>query len=190
MLSAKEVLYDFSNEKHFHLKHVVGDSRFAFRINLTMSSNHNYSLIKEVMLNHRSCRFQEVIELLPQHVFRIKCKIQGQMLSHDTEYLCYLVFKLSEKCGGMHCPVIVRDLVRRNNKEAEIIYFRSPSPWNLHENNSVPQQRKDGWMEVKVWKFNSNHQLREDCIQVNLKLVTYEGTMSGLIVCGLEFRLV
>lgn len=83
---------------------------------------------------------------------------------------------------------IVRDLVRRNKKPAEIINFRSPSPWNLHENNSVPKRREDGWMEVKVWKFNSSHQLKNDCISVNLKLVAYEGTMSGLIVCGMEIR--
>ncbi|KAJ0873146.1 putative protein kinase RLK-Pelle-CrRLK1L-1 family [Helianthus annuus] len=158
MLSAMEVLYDTSNVKHFQLQ------------------------------PSPESRFQEVIELLPQQVFRINCKIQSQMLSQDTEYVCYLVFKLSEKCGGLHCPVKVRDLLRRNNKEAEIVYFRTPSPWNSHENNSVPEQREDGWMEVKVWKFNSNHQLKNGSIRVNLKLITYEGTMSGLILCGLEFR--
>lgn len=128
-----------------------------------------------------------MIELLPQHVFRINYKIQRQMLSQDTEYLCCLVFKLSEKCVGLHCPVMVRDLIRRNNKEAEVIYFRSPSPWNLHKNNSVPEQREDGWKEVKVWKFNSG-QLEYGHIHLNLKLMSYEGTMSGLIICGLEFR--
>lgn len=140
------------------------------------------------MLYNCSCRFGHVIELQPQHVFRINCKIQSRKLSQDTEYFCYLVYKVSEKCVGLNCPVIVRDLIRRNKKEAEIIYLRSPSPWNLHGNNSVPQHRDDGWMEVKVWNFNSNHHLKNGFIAVNLKLITYEGTMSGLIVCGLEFR--
>ncbi|MFS7990919.1 putative protein kinase RLK-Pelle-CrRLK1L-1 family [Helianthus anomalus] len=157
MLSAMELLYNSSNVKRFHLR------------------------------SSPESRIQEVIELLPQQVFRINCKIQSQMLSQDTEYVCYLVFKLSEKCGGLHCPVKVRDLLCRNNKEAEIVYFRTPSPWNSHENNSVPEQREDGWMEVKVWKFNSN-QLKNGSIRVNLKLITYEGTMSGLVLCGLEFR--
>lgn len=130
-----------------------------------------------------------VLQLKPKHAaFRINCKIQSQMLSQDTGYLCYLVFKLSEKCVGLHCPVVVRDLVRQNKNEAGIIYFRFPSPWNLHENNSVPEEREDGWMEVKVWKFNSHHQSKNDCIPVNLKLITYEGTMSDLIVGGLELR--
>ncbi|KAD3337689.1 hypothetical protein E3N88_33209 [Mikania micrantha] len=129
ILSAKEVLYDYPNAKHFHLKPST-----------------------------ESRSFQEVIELLPQQVLRISCKIHSQMLSRDTEYLCYLVFKLSEKCGGLHCPVKVRDLHRNRNKlrsEAEIVYFRSPGPWNIihgNINTSVPCKREDdedGWMEVQ-----------------------------------------
>ncbi|KAJ0551340.1 putative phloem protein [Helianthus annuus] len=158
MLSAVEVLYESANLKHFHVHPSV------------------------------KSRFQEAIELPRQHKFRIKCKIQSQMLSHDTVYSCYLVYKLSENCVGLHCPLIVRDLVRQNKNEAQIVYIRTPSPWNIHENISVPKQREDGCIEVQVWKFNSKLQLINDCIPVNLKLITYEGTMSGLIVCGLEFR--
>ncbi|KAK1426318.1 hypothetical protein QVD17_14989 [Tagetes erecta] len=47
ILSAKEVLYDSSNEKHFHLK---------------------------------QSRFEDVIELQPRQVFRIKCKIQSAVV--------------------------------------------------------------------------------------------------------------
>ncbi|MFS8008568.1 putative phloem protein [Helianthus anomalus] len=47
---------------------------------------------------------------------------------------------------------------------------------------------RDGWMEVRVWKFKSSNELQNDCISVNLKFVSYQRTMSGLIVCGLEFR--
>ncbi|KAL4560248.1 hypothetical protein LXL04_032398 [Taraxacum kok-saghyz] len=159
MLSTKAALYNYSDEKLFKTKPSTESS------------------------------FPEVIELLRQQVFRINCKIKSEMLSPDTKYVCYLVFKLSEKCRGLHCPVKVRDLLHRNNKEVEIIYFRSPTPWNLHRTNQAPQQREDGWMEVKVWSMNLNHQLiKNDCFRVNLKLITYEGTMSGLIVCGLEFR--
>ncbi|KAL8214579.1 hypothetical protein R6Q57_004028 [Mikania cordata] len=167
ILSAKEVLYDYPNAKHFHLKPST-----------------------------ESRSFQEVIELLPQQVLRISCKIRSQMLSRDTEYLCYLVFKLSKKCRGLYCPVKVRGLHQKRNKlrsEAEIVYFRSPSPWNIiHENinTSIPRKREDdedGWMEVKVWRFNSN-QLKNGCISVNLKLISYEGTMSGLLLCCLEFQ--
>ncbi|MFS8026609.1 putative phloem protein [Helianthus anomalus] len=167
MLSAKKVLYDSSNVKLFKLK------------------------------PSEQSRFGEVIEVLSQQVFRIKCKIESQILSPDTDYKCYLIFKLSEKCRGLHSPVNVRGLHRpvkvegqlqQSKKEAKAIYFRTPKEWNIHDINQVPKQREDGWMEVNVWKFNSKDQLRKDCIHLNLKLISYEGTMSGLIVCGLEFR--
>ncbi|KAM0005566.1 putative protein kinase RLK-Pelle-CrRLK1L-1 family [Helianthus debilis subsp. tardiflorus] len=132
-------------------------------------------------------RFPKVAKLLSTHVFRIKCKIENKMLQ-NIEYSCYLVFKLSEKCSGLHCPVIVRDLHQRKNKQSEVVYLRSPSSWNIGNVNQVPQEREDGWMEVCVWKFKSSNELQNDGISVNLKFVSYQGTMSGLIVCGLEFR--
>ncbi|KAM0049462.1 putative phloem protein [Helianthus debilis subsp. tardiflorus] len=110
------------------------------------------------------------------------------MLSANTQYACYLVFKLSEKCCGLHGPVIIRDLSNWRNKETGILYFRYPNPWNVRDTDWVPRQRKDGWMEVIVWKFNSNYELKNDHLFVNLKLITYERTMSGLIVRSIKFR--
>ena len=136
----------------------------------------------------RTCRCQEGIELLPQQVFGIKCKIESQMLSPNTDYMCYLVFNLSEKCPGLHCPVRVRNVLQWKNKEIELVCFRHPSPWDLLVTNRVPKMREDGWMEVMVWKFNSTSELRNDRIPMHLKFITYEGTMSGLIVRGLEIR--
>lgn len=160
MLPAKVVLYNSSNDKFFARKPST------------------------------QSRFQEQIEVLQQQVLGIKCKIECQMLSPDTNYVCYLVFNLSEKCCGLHCPVKVRDQLHWKIKESGILYFRSPSPWNLHDDtyNRIPKKREDGWMEVNVWKFNSNDGIRRDCIPINLKLISYEGTMAGLIVCGLEIR--
>ncbi|GKA88565.1 kinase-like domain, phloem protein 2-like protein, partial [Tanacetum coccineum] len=82
-------------------------------------------------------RFQNVMELLPQQVFRIKYKIESEKLSPFTEYMCYLVFKLSEKCRELHCPVKVRDLLHRRNKETKTLYFRTPAPFNRHDANFV-----------------------------------------------------
>nr|XP_043610974.1 uncharacterized protein LOC122582620 [Erigeron canadensis] len=158
MISAKGALFDSSNVKLFDLNS-SGESRFP-----------------------------EEIELLSQQVLHIKCKITQTQLLPNTEYVCYLVFKLSEKCRGLHCPVIIRDLLRWRSKEVGILYFRSPSPWNLRDDHHVPEKREDGWMEVLVWKSNSGFEPRNDYIPINLKLIVYEGTLSGLIVRGLEFR--
>ncbi|GKD53388.1 kinase-like domain, phloem protein 2-like protein [Tanacetum coccineum] len=133
-------------------------------------------------------RFQEVIELLPQQVFHLKCTIKSQMLSPVTEYACYLVYSLSEKCQGLHCPVKVQDVLHKENNEAEFLYFITPSPLNTNDVTRVPKQREDGWMEIQVWKFNSAHEFKDGSLSTDMKFTSHEGTMSGLIVCGLEFR--
>ncbi|GKD81486.1 kinase-like domain, phloem protein 2-like protein, partial [Tanacetum coccineum] len=126
-------------------------------------------------------RFQEVIELLPQRVFHINCTIKSQMLSPDTEYVCYLLFKLSANCQGMHCPVKGRDVLHQENNEAEFFYFSTPSPVNIHDITRVPKQREDGWMEIQVWKFNSACEFKDDTLSMNMKFASLEGTMFGLI---------
>ncbi|KAM0012665.1 putative protein kinase RLK-Pelle-DLSV family [Helianthus debilis subsp. tardiflorus] len=172
-------------EKLFSLSEVDGKKHLML---LAKASLYNISETK--LFNSKpsaDSRFQEVIELLPQLIFHISCTIKSQMLSRDTEYVCYLVFKLSNKCNGLHCPVEVRDLLQKS-KVAEIVYFRSPSAWNVHDFTRVPKQRKDGWMEVNVGKLNSKHELQNDSVLVNLKLLSYQDNMSGLIICGVECR--
>ncbi|CAH1442260.1 unnamed protein product [Lactuca virosa] len=175
-----------NGEKLFSLNEVNGKKYLMLSAKAAV---YNYSDVKLFKTKPSTqTRFAEVIELLPQQVFHINCTIKSQMLSQDTEYACHLVFKLLEKCHGLYCPVKVRDLLHRNNKEVGIVYLRSPTPWNLHDTNQAPKHRAYGWMEVKVWKFNLNHELiKNDGFRVNLKLICYEGTLSGLIVCGLEF---
>ncbi|XP_071739345.1 uncharacterized protein [Rutidosis leptorrhynchoides] len=135
-------------------------------------------------------RFEDVVDLPREQVFRIKYKIEIKKLSPFTEYACYLVFKLSDKCRGLFSPVKVRNILHKKNKPIKFIYFRSPAPYNQYDcANWVPEPRKDGWMEVMVWKFNSNYNKSgKNIIPMHLQLVAYEGTMSGLIVRGLEFR--
>ncbi|GJZ35065.1 kinase-like domain, phloem protein 2-like protein [Tanacetum coccineum] len=158
VLSAKAALYKFTNVKTFTSKPPA------------------------------QSRFQEVIELLPQQVFYINCMINSQLLSPDTEYVCYLLFKLSENCQGTRCPVKVRDVLHQENKEAEFLYFITPEPSNIHDITLVPKPRKDGWMEIQLQKFNSAHEFKDDSLSMNMRFTNLEGTMSGLIVCGLEFR--
>nr|XP_043616825.1 uncharacterized protein LOC122588719 isoform X1 [Erigeron canadensis] len=175
LLSAKAVLYDTSDVKLLTSK-AAADSRWLTKVPV---------LRRNV---YRTCKFPEVIKLLPQQIFHINCRIESHMLSQETEYVCYLVFKISEKSHGMQGPVKVRDLLNPGNKEPEFIYFISPSPWNIHDITRVPEQRDDGWMEVNVGRFNSTRDLHGDCALLNLKFTSYEGIMSGLILCGLEFR--
>ncbi|GJU15207.1 kinase-like domain, phloem protein 2-like protein [Tanacetum coccineum] len=158
VLSAKAVLYKFSNVDLFTSKQLA------------------------------ESRFQEVIELLPQQVFHLNCTIKSQMLSRDTEYVSYLVFKLSETGQGLHCPVKVRDVLHKENNETEFVYFITPSALNINGNTRIPEHREDGWMEIQMWKFNSTHEFKDDSLSIDMKFTCLEGIMSGLIVGGLEFR--
>nr|XP_043609303.1 uncharacterized protein LOC122581198 [Erigeron canadensis] len=148
---------------------------------LDMEAPHQSSIAKPFHLKYSAeSRFQGENELSKRQVFGIKGKIESQLLSPDKDYTCYLVFKLSETCHGLHCPVRVRDVLQWKNKETRLICFRPDT--------NGAKEREDGWMEVLVWKFNSNSQLRSNHIPMYLKFITYEGTMSGLIVSGLEIR--
>ncbi|XP_023761496.1 uncharacterized protein LOC111909939 [Lactuca sativa] len=177
--------YD-EGEKAFSPNKVSKKKHFILSAKEALYVSSDVKLFKSMRSTHS--RSEDVVELLRQQVFRIKCKIESQMLSPDTEYTCYLVFKLSEKCHGLYCPVIVRNLLNRKIKEKGIVYFRSPSPCNVNDTDRVPKEREDGWMEVNVWKFNSSNGIRDDCVFINLKLICYEGTMSGLSISSIEFR--
>ncbi|GJS79714.1 kinase-like domain, phloem protein 2-like protein [Tanacetum coccineum] len=93
-----------------------------------------------------------------------------------------------ENCEGLHCPVKVRDILHQENNEAEFVYFITPSPLNVHDITQFPKQREDGWMEIQLCTFNSTREFKDGSLSINMKFTSLEGIMSGLIVCGLEFR--
>ncbi|CAH1428055.1 unnamed protein product [Lactuca virosa] len=133
-------------------------------------------------------RFEEVVEILSHQDFRIKCDIETKMLSSDTTYACFLVFKLSKKCHGLQCPVKARDLVPHRKERTKIISFRYPSTVNLDRIKWIPEQREDEWMEVIVWETNVDNMHNDEYVPMDLKLTCFEGNMSGLIVYGIDFR--
>ncbi|GKA12279.1 zinc finger, CCHC-type containing protein [Tanacetum coccineum] len=62
------------------------------------------------------------------------------------------------------------------------------APVDLYRDKRVPDRREDGWMEVRVWEFVYNNEIKDNYIPMELKLACLGGTMSGLIICGVEFR--
>ncbi|KAJ0628689.1 putative protein kinase RLK-Pelle-CrRLK1L-1 family [Helianthus annuus] len=175
MLSAKKVVRTNSYSMGRYLgREKLGEHMYGAR------------MYKSHQIHQDSIKFSGAIEFKRHQLFRIRYKIQRQILSADTKNACYLVFKLSEKCRGLHAPVLVRDF--SHTKKREILYFRSPHPTSLHDGDWIPKKRNDGWMEVIIWIFKSSNEIKHDHLFVDLKLTTYEGTMSGLIVRGIEFR--
>nr|XP_043627665.1 uncharacterized protein LOC122599250 [Erigeron canadensis] len=187
-LDSKETLNSSGNAKEEFLIKEVQIEKICFMLSETEAS-YESSIEKPFHLKYSAeTRFQGEIEISKRQVLGIKCKIESKMLSPHTNYMCYLIFKLSKTCHGLHAPVKVRNVFEWKNKEVGLICFRPPSQWNLPNTNGVPKERDDGWMEVLVWKFNSHSELRSNHIPMYLKFITYEGTMFGLIVSGLEIR--
>ncbi|GJU78769.1 phloem protein 2-like protein [Tanacetum coccineum] len=94
-------------------------------------------------------RFEEVIELQRHQAFRIKCDTEIKTLSPDIAYACYLVFQIPDNCEG-------------------------PARYKR-----VPDRREDGWMEVRVWEFFYNNEIKENYIPIELKLACLGGTMGN-----------
>ncbi|KAI7741266.1 hypothetical protein M8C21_008701 [Ambrosia artemisiifolia] len=160
MLRAKAVICDALNEKFYRIKHQT---------------------------QLRSCRFEDAVEILCYHEFRIKCEVETRMLSSDTSYACFLVFQLSEKYHGIKYPVKARDLLPYRKQRTNIISFTTQSTMNLSNIKWIPEQREDGWMEVRVWEITSDMH-NEESIPMDLKLISFEGKFSDLIISGIEFR--
>ncbi|KAD4384997.1 hypothetical protein E3N88_25165 [Mikania micrantha] len=170
-------------EKIFSLSKVNGKKCHMLRAKAVICNSSNVKCYN--IKPQAQSRFEDVVEILLYHEFRIKCDIETQLLSSDTSYACFLVFKLSEKCHGLKCPVKARDLLPAYAKQrTKIISFRTPSEVNLNKIKWIPEQREDGWMEVIIWETISDR----NNIPMDLKLITFQGTMSGLIISGIEFR--
>ena len=59
------------------------------------------------------------------------------------------------------------------------------NPLNRYKGTAIPQQRTDGWMEVKVWQFQTTTE------SVPMHLYIYhlgEKNLKGLMVQGIEIR--
>ncbi|PWA41314.1 protein kinase domain, Nitrogen network kinase 1, Phloem protein 2-like protein [Artemisia annua] len=147
--------------------------------------------------SHES-RFGEVLIITASHKFEIKAEIRSDGLSFETNYASYLVYKLPEDQSTFEAPLCVWN-ERVYLYPHRYIYLVSPphtpvigpmfdentyNPLNRYKRNAIPQQRTDGWMEVKVWEFQTTksvpmHIYFEHPDKKNLK---------GLIVQGIELR--
>ncbi|KAD6453731.1 hypothetical protein E3N88_08437 [Mikania micrantha] len=90
-------------------------------------------------------RFKEAT-LLNSSGFSIKCEIESHLLSPQTTYETYLVYKyLPENQSRFEGPMKVR-----NNLAS---FDASFDCWPKLK--GIPQQRNDGWIEVKIWEFRT-----------------------------------
>ncbi|KAM0070294.1 putative protein kinase RLK-Pelle-CrRLK1L-1 family [Helianthus debilis subsp. tardiflorus] len=129
----------------------------------------------------------------------ISTKLESQLISSETTYACYLVYKLPEDQSRFEAPVKVEDRQCDSGDKFWYIYLigtpqtpliRPKAGQNTHNPlhrpkiKGLPQQRNDGWIEVKIWEFQA---VTTVIMDLALKLCDNK-TFSGLIMEGIEFR--
>ncbi|PWA96767.1 protein kinase-like domain, Phloem protein 2-like protein [Artemisia annua] len=140
--------------------------------------------------------FGEVLEVSSCRQVIIHSCIKSQVLSPETAYACYFVYKLPQ---DQSTPAALMEV----NRESDSWYICLSSPPNtpvigqkLDKNrhnsssrpklNAKPQQRSDGWMEVKLWEFQTETTFRTVSLRLTLRPIW--STYSRIILEGIELR--
>ncbi|KAL8209955.1 hypothetical protein R6Q57_006687 [Mikania cordata] len=133
--------------------------------------------------------------------FNILSNIESQLLSSQTTYACYLVYKLPKKPPRFHAPIVVEDKALGPDN-CQYVYLASPqtpvirvrldensyNPLNRPKIKGLPQCRKDGWMEVQIWEFKTTT-TTPNMISMFLALTTCgKSRLNWLLIQGVEFR--
>ncbi|PWA36292.1 protein kinase-like domain, Phloem protein 2-like protein [Artemisia annua] len=107
-------------------------------------------------------RFGEVLVITGADKFEIKSEVNSKVVSPETTYAAYLVFKLPQDQSTFEAPIPMTEYRPRYRRW--FVYLVSPpvtpvigpkldentyNPLNRHKGTAIPQQRSDGWMEVK-----------------------------------------
>ncbi|KAF5774699.1 putative protein kinase RLK-Pelle-CrRLK1L-1 family [Helianthus annuus] len=143
-------------------------------------------------------RFGKAIQLGDNSYIFIETNVQSQLVSSETTYACYLVYKLPEDQSRFEGPMKVSDQQCDSGDKISYSYLTSTqtpvirpkagqnthNPLNWPKFKGLPRQRKDGWIEVKIWEF-----LAGTTVNMNLALcLSNYKKLSGLIIEGIEFR--
>ncbi|KQK01301.1 putative F-box protein PP2-B12 [Brachypodium distachyon] len=159
-------------------------------------------------------RFSEGAQLLDVCWLEIRGKIQSKMLSENSTYAAYLVYKIDTEFYGLDSPVQEASvsigetkLTRRvclqdyDDEDREIPEnYRPMRPFvrfmtrrrnrqvvTPGENAQLPHKRTDGWMELELGEF-FNEGGEDGEVSVDLTETKGGNWKKGLIVQGVEIR--
>ncbi|PIN17714.1 hypothetical protein CDL12_09624 [Handroanthus impetiginosus] len=163
-------------------------------------------------ISYADSRFSEVGRLITVCWLDIRGKIKTQMLSPNTTYGAYLVFKLAERCYGLELAnAVVRFVDNEADNDAEeraiTVHLQQAKARNRarrltgqvpvrilnvqngaqRQTGQVPERRSDGWMEIELGDFYNDEGYDGD-VEARLIEIKRLYGKSGLIVEGIEFR--
>ncbi|XP_076955840.1 F-box protein VBF-like [Bidens hawaiensis] len=136
-------------------------------------------------------RFREAV-VFKDWRFEIDREIRYQLVSSQTRYAIYLVYKLPKERSGFEAPMLAEDGLGSKC----YIYLESPrtrvirpkavqntyNSLNRPGMKTLPQQRDDGWMEVQIWEFETTTTMETIPINLQLTLDPYR-CMSFVTYC-------
>nr|CAB3469587.1 unnamed protein product [Digitaria exilis] len=133
-------------------------------------------------------RFAEAAELLDVCWLEFDGKMHTQMLTQNTKYAAYMVFKIADHNYGLGSPIqeAIVEIGEIRSTRQVCLQEGVFSP-DTHEHVQFPQERADGWMELAMGEFFNEG---ADNGEVSIILSAKHGGhwKKGLIVHGIEIR--
>ncbi|RAL38727.1 hypothetical protein DM860_002705 [Cuscuta australis] len=199
-LSHSPILLDRCNLSFF-LERSTGKKCFMVQAAaLKFIGSDSYHLPVTQYILREKTRFVKLVVLGTMYgTFDIVGKIDSQMISEETHYSSYLVFKVTSQ----HCPETstlsqVRGVCRYADKESVTVAINRASRCLFHRDDNslfygvcfpkvrVPTARGDGWFEVEIGTFFSGGGNHGDVESHVFDISLSPG--ETLMVEGIEFR--
>ncbi|KAH7833787.1 hypothetical protein Vadar_009689 [Vaccinium darrowii] len=139
-------------------------------------------------------RFSEAAHLLSGWCLDIWGRINTTMLSVNTSYAAYLIFKIADtwrtefKFPLKASVTFVKEGEDEYEDDKSSTVFLTFQPFRRRgerENGRLPQMRRDGWMEIELGEFYNDE---GDDGEVEMRLKELREWKAGLIVVGIEVR--
>lgn len=144
-------------------------------------------------------RFAACAELLAVCWLDISGRIASRVLSGNTRYAAYLVFKMDDDSYGLDSPLQVASVSVGEDTSTHPIRLQSSTGDQENDDTQeegaaaappprLPHERPDGWMEVELGDWY-NHGCEDLQVCASVKETRYGGNWKkGLILQGLEIR--
>ncbi|KAI3687182.1 hypothetical protein L1987_80875 [Smallanthus sonchifolius] len=118
-------------------------------------------LVKHNRTTSKHSRIKNVLHLLPSRVVGMRFEVPHGLLSANTTYGCYLVYKMPQDCFSTNTITVMMKL---DNEAFRFTYLSipqipvigpdgvcgSPSPMNKLKTIQLPRKREDGWLEMNL----------------------------------------
>nr|XP_043633055.1 uncharacterized protein LOC122604230 [Erigeron canadensis] len=144
-------------------------------------------------------RFTEVAELIEVCWLEVQGTISTSILSTDTRYAAYLVYKLTPdhpfeyypvevfiKLGGVESQTKTVYLDPKVRQRPILDHFSVRIQSNAGPPLNDPKPRQDEWLEIELGEFFNQEEVRE--LKMTMKVVDEISWKHGIIIQGIDIR--